>query len=191
MTITSAGIACFACQVCTPRLHINTPDGCGLTLQYGANSGYAGVSTDSANSLIFKAYIGTEYMRIACGGCIGMNQTSPETTLDIGNYANQAAWSSTTSCDANLGENFENNIIIQAQHGAVANDAYGYPTSNLVFRTSNASNAIWNVGAIQGVVDPFGGSYSETQTFRLVKEDSGWKITGIPWPTYECGGEYK
>jgi hypothetical protein len=157
--IFESGAACFACQVCIPRLHINTPDGCGLTLQYGTNSGYAGISTDSANSLIFKAYIGTEYMRIACGGCIGMNQTSPETTLDIGNYANQAAWSSTTSCDANLGENFENNIIIQAQHAAVANDAYGYPTSNLVFRTSNASNAIWNVGAIQGVVDPFGGSY--------------------------------
>ena len=39
--------------------------------------------------------------------------------------------------------------------------------------------------------DPFGGSYAETQTFRLVKEDSGWKITGVPWPTYECGGEYK
>ena len=39
--------------------------------------------------------------------------------------------------------------------------------------------------------DPFGGSYAETQTFRLVKEDSGWKIAGIPWPTYECGGEYK
>jgi hypothetical protein len=157
--IFESGVACFACQVCTPRLHINTPDGCGLTLQYGANSGYAGVSTDAANNLIFKAYIGTEYMRIACGGCIGIIQTSPETSLDIGNLANQAAWSSTTSCDANLGENFENNIIIQAQHAAVANSAYGYPTSNLVFRTSNASNAIWNVGAIQGVVDPFGGSY--------------------------------
>ena len=39
--------------------------------------------------------------------------------------------------------------------------------------------------------DPFGGSYAETQTFRLVKEDSGWKITGIPCPTYEWGGEYK
>ena len=39
--------------------------------------------------------------------------------------------------------------------------------------------------------DPFGGSYSESQTFRLVKEESGWKITGIPWPTYECGGVYK
>lgn len=39
--------------------------------------------------------------------------------------------------------------------------------------------------------DPFGGTYAETQTFRLVKEESGWKITGIPWPNYECGGEYK
>jgi hypothetical protein len=39
--------------------------------------------------------------------------------------------------------------------------------------------------------DPFGGVYGETQTFRLTKADSGWKINGIPWPTYECGGEYK
>jgi hypothetical protein len=39
--------------------------------------------------------------------------------------------------------------------------------------------------------DPFGGSYAETQTFRLVKDETGWKIAGIPWPTYECGGEYK
>ena len=39
--------------------------------------------------------------------------------------------------------------------------------------------------------DPFGGTYAETQTFQLVKENSGWKISGIPWPNYECGGEYK
>jgi hypothetical protein len=39
--------------------------------------------------------------------------------------------------------------------------------------------------------DPFGGTYTENQNFRLVKTDAGWKITGIPWPTYECGGEYK
>lgn len=39
--------------------------------------------------------------------------------------------------------------------------------------------------------DPFGGSYSESQTFRLAKSDSGWKISGIPWPTYQCGGEFK
>ena len=39
--------------------------------------------------------------------------------------------------------------------------------------------------------DPFGGSYAEAQTFRLTKSDSGWKISGIPWPTYQCGGEFK
>jgi hypothetical protein len=39
--------------------------------------------------------------------------------------------------------------------------------------------------------DPFGGSYTESQAFRLIKSDSGWKIAGIPWPTYQCGGEFK
>jgi hypothetical protein len=39
--------------------------------------------------------------------------------------------------------------------------------------------------------DPFGGSYAESQTFRLAKSGSGWKISGIPWPTYQCGGEFK
>ena len=35
---------------------------------------------------------------------------------------------------------------------------------------------------------PFGGSYTESQSFRLTKSDTGWKIAGIPWPTYQCGG---
>jgi hypothetical protein len=39
--------------------------------------------------------------------------------------------------------------------------------------------------------DPFSSGYTESQTFRLTKSDSGWKITGIPWPTYQCGGEFK
>lgn len=39
--------------------------------------------------------------------------------------------------------------------------------------------------------DPFGSSYSDAQTFRLTQFDSGWKISGIPWPTYQCGGEFK
>ena len=39
--------------------------------------------------------------------------------------------------------------------------------------------------------DPFGGSYAESQTFRLTKSASAWKISGIPWPTYQCGGEFK
>jgi len=39
--------------------------------------------------------------------------------------------------------------------------------------------------------DPFGGSYNESQAFRLTQSDNGWKIAGIPWPTYQCGGEFK
>jgi hypothetical protein len=39
--------------------------------------------------------------------------------------------------------------------------------------------------------DPFGGNFTENQAFRLVSSEAGWKITGIPWPTYECGGVYK
>ena len=35
---------------------------------------------------------------------------------------------------------------------------------------------------------PFSGSYTESQSFRLTKSDTGWKIAGIPWPTYQCGG---
>jgi hypothetical protein len=97
---------CFACQVCTPRLHINTPDGCGLTLQYGANSGYAGVSTDSANSLIFKAYIGNEYMRIRCDGNVGINCTSPNRALTVNGcigMPNTYNWSVANDNDINWG----------------------------------------------------------------------------------------
>jgi len=39
--------------------------------------------------------------------------------------------------------------------------------------------------------DPFGGAYTEAQTFHLTKSDTGWRISGIPWPTYQCGGEFK
>ncbi len=36
-----------------------------------------------------------------------------------------------------------------------------------------------------------GSIYTDEQNFRLTKADAGWKITGIPWPTYECGGVFK
>lgn len=34
-------------------------------------------------------------------------------------------------------------------------------------------------------------TYTEPQTFRLNREDGVWKIAGIPWPLYNCGGEPK
>lgn len=33
---------------------------------------------------------------------------------------------------------------------------------------------------------PFGGYYEERHTLRLVRIDDAWKLTGIPWPLYDC-----
>jgi hypothetical protein len=34
-------------------------------------------------------------------------------------------------------------------------------------------------------------TYTEQQTFRLNRENGLWKLAGIPWPLYYCGGEPK
>ena len=54
-----------------------------------------------------------------------------------------------------------------------------------------SDSAMVKVGIENSSGDPFGGSYAESQTFRLTKSTSAWKISGIPWPTYQCGGEFK
>ncbi len=33
---------------------------------------------------------------------------------------------------------------------------------------------------------PFGGYYEERHTLRLIFVDDLWKLTGIPWPLYDC-----
>lgn len=55
----------------------------------------------------------------------------------------------------------------------------------------NEATAVVTVSIQSSNGDPFGGTYTEERNFRLVNSDTGWKITGIPWPTYECGVEYK
>ena len=43
---------------------------------------------------------------------------------------------------------------------------------------------VMNSGAV------FGGSeWSERHTFRLVRQGDAWRISGTPWPIFECGGE--
>ena len=54
-----------------------------------------------------------------------------------------------------------------------------------------SDSALVKVSIENSSSDPFGSSYAEAQTFRLTKSDTGWKISGIPWPTYQCGGEFK
>ena len=34
---------------------------------------------------------------------------------------------------------------------------------------------------------PFDSGYFESQTYRMIKESTGWRILGIPWPLYDCG----
>lgn len=34
---------------------------------------------------------------------------------------------------------------------------------------------------------PFDSGYTENQTYRLIKNNGIWRITGIPWPLYDCG----
>jgi hypothetical protein len=34
--------------------------------------------------------------------------------------------------------------------------------------------------------DPFNNYYTEETVFRLVEIDGDWKITGVPWPLYDC-----
>jgi hypothetical protein len=36
--------------------------------------------------------------------------------------------------------------------------------------------------------DPFGGRYENTEIFDLIREDTTWRLTGQPWPVYDCGG---
>lgn len=36
--------------------------------------------------------------------------------------------------------------------------------------------------------DPLGGSVPESHTFRLTRSSAGWRLVGIPWPLYTCGG---
>jgi hypothetical protein len=35
---------------------------------------------------------------------------------------------------------------------------------------------------------PFGGGYEATETFDLLREDTAWRVTGQPWPVYDCRG---
>ena len=38
---------------------------------------------------------------------------------------------------------------------------------------------------------PLGGFYREEHTLRLVQVDDQWKLTGIPWPLYDCNAPGK
>ena len=56
--------------------------------------------------------------------------------------------------------------------------------------SGNQTTAVVTVSIQSSNGDPFGGTYTEERNFRLVNADGEWRITGTPWPNYECGMEY-
>lgn len=58
---------------------------------------------------------------------------------------------------------------------------------SLVSSTETSTGAAVNINIEIPDGSPLGGYFSERHTLRLVKGQSGWLITGIPWPMYSCG----
>jgi hypothetical protein len=68
--------------------------------------------------------------------------------------------------------------------------AYIWRSSEISLLSSQetGSTAIVRVSFAQDVSALMDTSRDEELTYRLVKEGNQWKITGIPWPLYDCGG---
>ena len=59
---------------------------------------------------------------------------------------------------------------------------------SLLSSQATSSTAIVRLSFAQDVSALMDTSRDEELTYRLVKEGNQWKITGIPWPLYDCGG---
>jgi len=72
--------------------------------------------------------------------------------------------------------------------------AYIWPSSQitLVKSETTGNSAIVQV-SIERRTDTFmdSGMMNEQPTYRLIKEKSHWRISGIPWPLYDCGSVKK
>lgn len=68
--------------------------------------------------------------------------------------------------------------------------AYTWPSAQITLLKSEVTgnSAIVQV-SIQRKTDTFmdSGILGEDPTYRLIKENGQWRITGIPWPLYDCG----
>ena len=58
---------------------------------------------------------------------------------------------------------------------------------NLVSTTVEGESAYVKVDANTGSGGPFEDGYTESHTYRLIKESRSWRIEGIPWPLWDCG----
>lgn len=59
-------------------------------------------------------------------------------------------------------------------------------TINLMDVDVNGEDATVQVSIEHSNGDPFGGTWNEEQFLRLVRSGDTWRITGSPWPVYNC-----
>ena len=52
---------------------------------------------------------------------------------------------------------------------------------------TNSTSAIVYVSIQRNDAPLIADPYTESQDYRLTKEDGIWKLSGIPWPLYDCG----
>lgn len=73
-------------------------------------------------------------------------------------------------------------------------DAAYYPQSvraDLVSSETEGTSATVRVRIEHTSSDPFGGSWTEDQMFRLTRSEGAWRIEGPIWPGYACAKPVK
>lgn len=58
---------------------------------------------------------------------------------------------------------------------------------DLVNVAINGDSALVKVAVGLGSEGPFDSLYLEDHVYRLTKTSGEWRLTGVPWPLYECG----
>lgn len=58
---------------------------------------------------------------------------------------------------------------------------------DLVKSEATGDSALVRVSVGTGNEAPFGSVYFEEHVYRLSKVSDKWRITGVPWPLYQCG----
>jgi hypothetical protein len=58
---------------------------------------------------------------------------------------------------------------------------------NLVSTSIEGESAYVKIDANTGSGGPFEDGYTESHTYRLVKQSGSWRIEGLPWPLWDCG----
>lgn len=71
--------------------------------------------------------------------------------------------------------------------------SYHWPAAetSLLERRITGNTAVVRVSVQRDPSAMMESSSDEELTYRLIKESGQWRISGIPWPLYDCGGIWK